>query len=88
MSKYIVKRNVPGITMDELGQAQKLAIETCEKMTAEGTPINYIRSNYFPGDSNCFCMFEANEAKIVEKMNDDAPLPYEEVTEVIDLPHP
>ncbi len=88
MATFIVKRNLPGISMEELGHAQQLAIETCEKMTDEGMPINYIRSNFFPEDSSCLCMFEADAARIVEKMNDDAQLPYDEVTEVVDLPHP
>jgi len=88
MSTFIVKRTLPGISMEALGQAQALAISTCEKMTAEGMAIEYIRSNFFPVDSTCFCMFESDAARIVEKMNDDAPIPYDEVTEVIDLPHP
>ena len=74
--------------MDALGQAQALAIETCEKMTKDGMPIEYVRSNFFPADSTCFCMFESDAARIVEKMNDDAKIPYDEVTEVVDLPHP
>jgi hypothetical protein len=88
MSTFIVKLTLPGISMEALGQAQALAISTCEKMTEEGMPIEYIRSNFFPADATCFCMFESDAARIVEKMNDDASIPYDEVTEVIDLPHP
>ncbi len=88
MTTFIVKRHLPGITMQALGEAQALAIDTCKKMTDDGMPINYIRSNYFPAEDNCYCMFEADAARIVEKMNDDASLPYDEVTEVVDLPHP
>jgi len=88
MPTFIVKRSLPGITMEALGQAQSLAIETCEKMSKDGMSIEYIRSNFFPDDSSCFCMFEADAARVVEKMNDDAPLPYDDVTEVVDLPHP
>ena len=88
MPTFAVKRNLPGISMAELGNAQKLAIETCKKMTSEGVSVQYIRSNYFPADSSCICMFEADKAEIVEKVNIDASIPYDEVTEVIDLPSP
>lgn len=88
MPIFAVKRNLPGISMTDLGHAQKLAIETCEKMTSEGTPVTYIRSNFFPAESTCICLFEADEAETVHKVIDDAPTPYDEVTEVIDLPHP
>ncbi len=74
--------------MEELVQAQQKAIETCKKMTDEGVPIDYIRSNFFPADSTCFCMFKADTAFVVEKVNIDANLAYDEVTEVIDLPNP
>jgi hypothetical protein len=88
MSLYAVKRNLPGITMTELGQAQNLAIKVCKRVTDEGLPVKYIRSNYFPSNSTCICIFEANETSVVKKVNDEAPIPYDEITEVLDLPSP
>ena len=85
MKTFAVKRNLPGITMEQLGDAQKAAIETSEKMTREGTAVNYIRSNYYPGDSSCTCIFEADNEQAIKDVNDRAAIPYDEVTEVLDL---
>jgi len=54
-------------------------------MTADGTPINYIRSNFFPEDSSCTCLFEAGSARAVEQINETVGVPYTEICEVLDL---
>lgn len=36
MPVYMVERSLPGIEMDQLAAAQKAAIETSDKFTAEG----------------------------------------------------
>jgi Protein of unknown function (DUF4242) len=85
MTTFAVKRSLPGITTEQLGEAQKAAIETGRQMTEEGTDVKYIRSNYFPGDSSCTCLFEASDRKSVEQLNDRAKIPYTEITEMLDL---
>ncbi len=88
MPTFAVKRSLPGISMEELAQAQKLAIETTEQMSEDGMPVKYIRSNFYPEDSTCTCLFESDAARIVEKANVDAGIPFDEVVEVVDIPHP
>lgn len=85
MPTYAVQRNLAGITMDQLAGAQKAAIETSERFTREGTPVRYIRSNFYPGDSRCTCLFEAKDAAAVEEVNRAASLPFVKVEEVLDL---
>ena len=85
MTTFAVKRSLPGITMEQLGDAQKAAIETSEKMTEEGTAVKYIRSNFFPGDSSCTCLFEADSKEAVKEVNEKASIPFDEITEVLDL---
>lgn len=85
MPVYMVDRNLPGITMEQLGAAQKAAIETSERFTAEGKPVRYIRSTYVPGESNCMCLFEASNADLVKEVNDAANIPYSRVVEAMDL---
>ena len=85
MTIYAVQRKLPGITMDDLAGAQKAAIDTSNKFTKQGTPVKYIRSNFYPEDSRCTCLFEASDAEAVKKVNEDASLPYETVEEVLDL---
>ena len=85
MTIYAVQRKLPGITMEDLAGAQKAAIDTSNKFTKQGTPVKYIRSNFYPEDSRCTCLFEASDAEAVKKVNEDASLPYETVEEVLDL---
>ena len=85
MTTYAVKRSLPGITMEQLGTAQKAAIETSIQLTEEGTDVKYIRSNFFPGDSTCTCLFEAINEDAVKAVNEKAAIPFDEITEVLDL---
>jgi hypothetical protein len=85
MTIYAVKRSLPGITMEQLGAAQKSAIETSNQLTEEGTEVKYIRSNFFPGDSSCTCLFEAINEEAVKAVNEKAAIPFDEITEVLDL---
>jgi hypothetical protein len=50
--------------------------------------VRYLRSVFIPGDSRCFCLFEAASADAVRRVNDSAGLPYSAVSEAMDLPDP
>ena len=85
MTVYMVERSLPGITMEELGAAQKAAIETSAKFTEEGRAVRYIRTTFVPGTSACMCLFEGNSADDVRAVNDEAKIPYNSVVEALDL---
>lgn len=85
MSVYLVDRNLPGITMDRLAAAQKAAIETGQKMTAEGKPVQYIRSTFVPGEAHCMCLFESTNAHLVKELNETAGIPFTRIIEALDL---
>lgn len=85
MTVYMVDRELPGITMEQLAGAQKAAIETGRAMTAEGKDVRYIRSMFVPGESRCMCLFEASEAEHVRALNDSAGIPYTRIVEAYDL---
>jgi hypothetical protein len=85
MTTYAVKRHLPGITMDQLAEAQKSVIATGEEMTEAGQSIQYIRSNFYPSDSSCTCLFEAENVDTVAALNETASVPYDEIVEVLDL---
>ena len=85
MSVFMVERDLKGITMDALAAAQQAAIRGGKQMTAEGTPIRYIRSTFAPEDGRCFCLFESASVADVKKLNDDAKIPYFRVGEALDL---
>jgi Protein of unknown function (DUF4242) len=85
MAVYMVERDLKGITMDQLGAAQKKAIETGKELTAKGTPVRYLRSVFVPDESRCMCLFEASSPEAVKNLNDTAKIPYSRVVEALDL---
>lgn len=85
MNVFMVDRDLPGITMNELAAAQQRAIEYSEKYRARGKDIRYIRSTFVPGESHCMCLFEAPNAEVVAELNDEAQIPYTRVTQALDL---
>ncbi len=85
MAVYMVERDLPGITLEQLGGAQKVAIETSQVFTSKGKQVRYIRSTYVPGDSKVMCLFEASGQQLVEEVNQAANIPFTRVVEAMDL---
>lgn len=85
MPTYAVQRTLPGITMEQLGAAQRAAIATAERHTREGTPVRYLRSTFYPGDARCTCLFDGPNAEAVEEVNREAEIPFDHVEEALDL---
>ena len=82
---YMVDRDLPGITMEQLAGAQRAAIETSQRFAAEGTPIRYIRSMFVPGEARCMCLFAAADSATVQAVNEAAQLPFTRIVEAMDL---
>jgi hypothetical protein len=85
MPVFMVERDLKGISMENLGGAQKAAIGKAREMTAAGTNVRYLRSTFTPHDGRCMCLFEAASDKDVRRLNDEAGLPYNRVVEALDL---
>ena len=85
MAVYMVDRDLPGITMDQLAAAQQAAIETSQKFSTEGKAVRYIRSTFVPGDAKCMCLFEAANSDLVKEVNEAANIPFTRITEALDL---
>lgn len=85
MSVYMVERELPGISLDQLAGAQKAAIDTSKQFTKDGKPVEYIRSMYVPGEDKVMCLFKAENADTVKQVNDAAKIPYNRVVEAMDL---
>ena len=87
MAVYMVERDLPGITMEQLAAAQQAAIRTGEEMSGAGTPVRYIRTTFVPGENRCMCLFEAESPELVKQLNDNAGIPYTRVVRGTG-PHP
>ena len=85
MAVYMVERELPGITMEQLAGAQRAAIETSQRFTEDGKPVRYIRSTYIPDEAHCMCLFEAPDAATVEDVNNAAQIPFTRVVAAMDL---
>ena len=85
MSVYMVERSLKGIAMSDLAAAQQAAIATSKRFSAEGTPVRYIRSTFVPESGACMCLFEASGAEDVKRVNEAAKIPFDRVTEALDL---
>jgi hypothetical protein len=85
MAVYMVERSLKGIPMTDLANAQQSAISTSKQFTADGTPVRYIRSTFVPGTGACMCLFEATDADAVKRVNEQAKIPFDRITEALDL---
>ncbi len=85
MAVYMVERDLQGITMPQLADAQQAAIATAKRFTADGTPVRYIRSTFVPGEARCMCLFDASSVEDVKKVNEAAQIPFTRIIEALDL---
>ena len=85
MTTYMVERELPGITNEQLAAAQKAAIETAQQVTDEGREVRYIRSTFVPEENRCMCLFEAANPEVVKEVNDKAQIPFTRIVEALDL---
>lgn len=85
MPVFMVERDLPGVTMDQLAAAQQAAIRTSEEFSADGKKVRYIRTTFVPGEARCMCLFEAATPDLVREVNETAQIPFSRVTEALDL---
>jgi muconolactone delta-isomerase len=85
MSVYLVERDLPGITMEDLAECQKRAIQMGKEMTAQGREVRYIRSTFVPGENKCMCLFEAPSVENVREANERASIPFTRIVAAEDL---
>ena len=85
MRVYLVDRNLPGITKEQLATAQAAAIKVGQEMSAQGKKVRYIRSTYVPSESHVMCMFEAEKPEYVKELNETAKIPFTTIVEAEDL---
>ena len=85
MATYLVERDLPGVTMEQLAAAQKRAIQVGKDLTAQGREVRYIRSTFVPGEQKCMCLFEAPNPEHVREANEKAEIPFTRIVAAEDL---
>ncbi len=61
------------------------AKSTTAQMTAEGTPVRYLRSTFIPGEEKCYCLFEGPSEETVREANERSEIPLTRVSEVMHI---
>lgn len=85
MQIFMVERALKGIPMEALAAAQKRAIETAQSVSAEGTQVRYIRTTFLPEEGCCMCLFSAERAEDVKRVNERANIPFSRIVPALDL---
>ncbi len=85
MAVYLVERDLPGATLEDLAAAQKRAIQAGIEMTGQGREVRYIRSTFIPGEHRCMCLFEAPNPEYVREANERAAIPFTRIIRAEDL---
>lgn len=85
MPQFIVKRQLPGVTEDQLQAAGIRAKTCCEEMAGEGEQIRWHRSFFLPNSEQTMCVFEAPNKDLVEEANRRAQIPFEEIVEAMEM---
>ncbi len=83
--KFVVERHLPGITQDQLVGAARAARDQARASTSAGAPVTYLRSTFVPEGERCYCLFESGSAEAVRAVNENAGLPYTNITEALHL---
>lgn len=85
VSIYLVDRDLPGVTLGQLAEAQRRILGVIEQMAEAGKSVRYFHSTFVPGESHMMCLFEAASVAWVMEANEAAHFPLLRVTEALDL---
>ena len=85
MACFVVKRELPGITLEALTGAGARAKSCAAEMTEEGTQVRWIRSFFIPETEQTHCYFEAPNADAVREVNARANIPFVAIQEVQEM---
>ena len=85
MAKFLVERDLPGITPEQLQTAGVRAKTCCEEMASEGTEVVRHRSFFLPESEKTFCVFEAPDRERVAEADRRAQIPYERIHESVEM---
>ena len=66
MVTFLAETYVPATTSS--AEVERSAIEAAAALTAEGTPIRFLRSILVPEDETCFFVFEATSPMAVQEV--------------------
>lgn len=82
MRVFVVERYLPALTPDDVqAQAQR---ET-DVLSTGADAVRHLRTTYLCDDELCFSVFEAASIDLIRQANDRSDMPYERITEAVDV---
>jgi hypothetical protein len=84
--KYMVERYLPGMTTRGLDAASGRLAATAEELAAQGVGVRYVGSTFVPNEESCFCRFEASSREVVQRVCEQAGVPFARIHAVRSFP--
>ena len=81
MSEFLVELYVPKTSWDAVAGASERLRRSTAELTAEGRPVELVRSIFVPEDETCFLLMEAASVDVVREAARRAAVSYERVAE-------
>lgn len=85
MPIFAVTRHLPDLTTAHLHAVRRALKQAASRVAADGTAVRYLRSVYVPARGACLCLFEAETAHAVARMNEIAQVPFTRIDEAVDM---
>jgi hypothetical protein len=86
VKKYMVERYLPGMTTRGLDEASDRLAATAEALAAQGVGVRYVGSTFVPKEESCFCRFEASSREVVQRVCEQARVPFARIHAVRSFP--
>ena len=85
MAKFLVLRQLPGLTRDQYAAAQQAASEAARQASIGGRVVRHLGGFFIPSKGRAICIFCAESLADVTMVNERAGVPFTEVLEAIEL---
>ena len=85
MAKFLVLRQLPGLTRDQYAAAQQAASEAARQTSISGRVVRHLGGFLIPEKGWAICIFCAESLADVTMVNERAGVPFTEVLEAIEL---
>lgn len=82
---FVVERRLLGVDRGRLAGVHRALAESARRLSQRGDVVRYLRCTFIPGASRCLCVFEANSADLVRRVNEVAQVPFDRIEEAIDF---
>jgi hypothetical protein len=71
--------------MERLAEVHRAMAGSSQELTEAGKFVRFVRATFLPGDSRCFCLFEATDPSFAMEASERAEIPYEGIANAFEL---